>query len=87
MIPGMAIEIDGVEYLTTAEAVELSGELGTPTPLSTITAAARRGRKGQRSGISGSRKMWDSKKAPWLIPHDEFVAWLKEDRRPGPKPE
>lgn len=77
MISNMAIEIDGVEYLTTAEAVELAAEMGHKIKQDAVTQAAYSGR------IKEARKLWDSKRAPWLIKRDCFIDWLENRRSPG----
>lgn len=77
MIPNMAIEIDGVEFITTAEAVELAREWGTEIAQESIANAARRKR------IDGAKKMWDNPKAPWIFPTGAFEDWVLSERSKG----
>ncbi|MCA9368337.1 hypothetical protein KC887_08870 [Candidatus Kaiserbacteria bacterium] len=76
----MAIEIDGVEYLTTAEAVELAEEMGQSITRRSVTRAALRGERGVETGIPDCAKIGDATSA-WLIPRPAFIQWLK-DRKP-----
>ena len=83
MISDMSIQIDGVEYLTTAEAVELAEAMGHKVTRRSVTRAALRGEDGLETGISGCKKIGDAT-SPWLIPQPIFVRWLK-DRKPRGK--
>ena len=80
MIQNMAIEIDGVEFITTAEATEfaLSRGYDDVSPES-VANAARQGK------IKGSKKLWDGRNAPWVIPVESFELWLKS-RKPRGRP-
>ena len=82
MISDMAIEIDGVEYLTTAEAVELAAEMGQSITRRSVTRAALRGEKGIETGIPDCTKIGDATSA-WLIPQPAFVRWLTERKPRG----
>ncbi len=79
MISSMSIQIDGVEYLTTAEAVELAGEMGHGMSKSYIARAARNGR------IKGCSKIGEGEQSPWLLPKPEFTSWLR-NRNPRGRP-
>ena len=79
MISDMAIEIDGVEYLTTAEAVELAAEMGYKISKSYIARSAKNGR------IEGCSKIGEGDQAPWLMPKPGFVEWVK-NRKPRGRP-
>ena len=82
MIQNMAIEIDGVEFITTAEAVELAREWGTSITRRSITRAAVRGEQGVETGIEGCTKIGDATSA-WLIPKPVFEQWLRERKPRG----
>ena len=82
MIPQMAIEIDGVEFVTTAEAAELARELGQKVTRPSITRAAQRGNKGIDTGIEGCTKIGHATSA-WLIPRPSFEKWLRERKPRG----
>jgi hypothetical protein len=80
MIQSMAIEIDGVEFVTTAEAVELAREMGhKDVSPESVANAARQGK------IEGSRKLWEGRNAPWIIPAASFGVWV-ETRNPRGRP-
>ncbi len=82
MISSMSIQIDGVEYLTTAEAVELAEAMGQSVTRPSITRAVQRGARGIESGIPDCTKIGDATSA-WLIPRPAFLRWLAERKPRG----
>lgn len=81
MIPNMAIEIDGVEFITTAEAAELARELGEKVSRSAITQAANRWVENQsETGIEGARRLGAKKTSSWILPKPSFLTWLENKR-------
>ena len=81
MISDMAIEIDGVEYLTTAEAVELAVEMGDCVSRSAVTQAANRWVEDRNeTGIEGAKRLGNKRTSPWILPKKSFLAWLENKR-------
>jgi len=79
MIQNMGIQIDGVEFVTTTEAVELARALGHPISNQGVTAALR------RDLIDGAFKMGQGN-IGWLMPKAAFSEWVANRTRRGPKP-
>ena len=83
MIQSMAIEIDGVEFITTAEAVELAREMGKRLSQAAVSQAARRwADDGAESGIKNSKKVGNT----WLVSRPDFIEWMRSRKPRGPKP-
>lgn len=69
------------EMITVADAILLAEGAGREYTRSHITHVLRSG------DIPGAVKMGKGKTNIWLVPKNSFLTWLKEDRKPGPKPE
>ena len=82
MIPDMSIEIDGVEYLTTAEAHKLAKGKKLRLSRAAISQAARRWVDNRAdTGIEGATKVGNT----WSIPRDKFLHWLETRKPRGPE--
>jgi hypothetical protein len=78
----MEIELEGM--ISTATAVKLARENGTPVSRSGIVLALQRGQEGEESGIPGGVQPFGDG-SQWLIPQVEFMSWLNRRRPRGPQ--
>ena len=77
MIPGMSIQIEGVEFITIAEARAWAKENGAKFSVSYIAECARDG------NIEGATKVGVGIRSPWVFPKKSFVTWFENRRDPG----
>lgn len=78
----MLMELD--EMITTAEAVEMAKEYGTPVSRASILRALQRGQGGIETGILGGVQL-GSENSQWLMPRENFIEWLNTRQPRGPK--
>lgn len=78
----MLMELE--EMITTAEAVEIAKEYGTPITRFGIVKAIKRGREGDDTGIPGGVQL-GGEYGQWLIPRENFTEWLNTRQPRGPK--
>lgn len=80
----MFMEVDLEGMISTATAVKLAREKGTPVSRVSVVRALQRGQEGEESGIPGGVQPF-GEGSQWLIPQVEFMKWLNRRRPRGPQ--